>query len=172
VLASADDSLAEQVQIRRILRDGDPSAIEELHRRVYMPEFGMNDEFVSRVRAGVDASVARGWPQAGGAVWLIERADQLDGCLALTDEGNATGRVRWFVLEPSLRGRGVGRSLLSELLESARAAELHDLELETFSALSTAARLYRAAGFNLVWERQRDDWGPRITYQHYALSLR
>jgi GNAT superfamily N-acetyltransferase len=171
VLASADDRLIAEVQIRRTLRDGDPGAIEELHRRVYVPEFGMNDEFVSRVRSGVDASVARGWPQAGGAVWLIERADQVDGCLALTDEGDGTGRVRWFVLEHSLRGLGLGRLLLSELLDTARAAGFHQLELETFSALSTAARLYRAAGFGLVWERQRDDWGPLISYQHYVLAL-
>jgi ribosomal protein S18 acetylase RimI-like enzyme len=71
-----------------------------------------------------------------------------------------------------LRGSGLGRSLLAELLESARGARLRRIELETFSALKTAARLYRAAGFQLVNEREREDWGPQITYQLYALALR
>jgi hypothetical protein len=45
------------------------------------------------------------------------------------------------------------------------------LELETFSALTTAARIYRQAGFLVTWARERDDWGPPVTYQHYELPL-
>jgi hypothetical protein len=44
--------------------------------------------------------------------------------------------------------------------------------LETFSALRTAAHLYRDAGFRVVWEREIDIWGPPIVYQHYELRLR
>ena len=45
------------------------------------------------------------------------------------------------------------------------------LELGTFSALSTAARIYRGAGFRVTDEYERTDWGPPITFQHYALDL-
>jgi GNAT superfamily N-acetyltransferase len=157
--------------IRRGLGEGDAAAIADLHRRVYKPEYGMNDEFVARVAAGVDASVAAGWPAAGGGVWLIDRGAELSGCLALTDEGDRLGRLRWFVLEAELRGRGLGRSLVEELLATARAQGFARLELETFSALTSAARIYRQAGFQLTWEQERFDWGPPILYQHYALEL-
>jgi GNAT superfamily N-acetyltransferase len=157
--------------IRRTLSDGDARGIAELHRRVYMPEYGMNDEFVARVAAGVDAAVGAGWPEAGGGVWLIDRGGELSGCLALTDEGDGLGRLRWFVLEAELRGRGLGRSLVEELLATARAQGFARLELETFSALTSAARIYRDAGFQLSWEQERFDWGPPILYQHYALEL-
>jgi GNAT superfamily N-acetyltransferase len=157
--------------IRRTLRDGDASGIAELHRRVYVPEYGMNEEFVGRVAAGVDAAVLAGWPEAGGGVWLIDRGAELSGCLALTDEGDGLGRLRWFVLEAQLRGRGLGRSLVDELLASAHAQGFARLELETFSALSSAASIYRQAGFALTWEQERFDWGPPILYQHYALEL-
>jgi GNAT superfamily N-acetyltransferase len=157
--------------IRRTLSVGDATGIAELHRRVYMPEFGMNDEFVARVAAGVDAAVAAGWPEAGGGVWLIDRGVELSGCLALTDEGEGLGRLRWFVLEAELRGRGLGRSLVEELLATARAQSFTRLELETFSALTSAARIYRQAGFQLSWEQERFDWGAPILYQHYALDL-
>jgi GNAT superfamily N-acetyltransferase len=157
--------------VRRTLQEGDARAIADLHRRVYAPEYGMNDEFVARVAAGVDAAVAAGWPDAGGAVWLVDHGSELAGCLALTHERERVGRLRWFVLSSELRGRGLGRSLVEELLTTAVEQGVTRLELETFSALTTAARIYRAAGFQLTWEQERFDWGPPILYQHYGLDL-
>jgi ribosomal protein S18 acetylase RimI-like enzyme len=92
--------------------------------------------------------------------------------VALTDEGHGRGRVRWVVFGPELRGRGLGRRLLGELLDQARAEQYRSLELETFSELRAAAHLYRSSGFTVTWERPRDDWGPPIVYQHYELQLR
>jgi GNAT superfamily N-acetyltransferase len=161
----------DEIVIRCQLREGDVDAIADLHRRVYGPEYARNDEFVARVRAGVEAAVAAGWPEAGGGVWLIDRCGELSGCLALTDEGEGVGRLRWFVLERELRGRGLGRALVHELLASAREQGFAQLELETFSALTSAARIYRDAGFQLTWEQERDDWGPPILYQHYVMDL-
>jgi|SRR5579884_172236 len=163
----------QEITTRRQLQPGDDAAIAELHRRVYQPEYGMNDEFVARVAEGARRAIARGWPRTGGAVWLVERAGEpeLAGSLALTDEGDRRGQVRWFVLVPELRGQGLGRALLEQLLASARAAGMRRLELETFSALTSAAHLYREAGFRAVWERERTDWGSPITYQHYELEL-
>jgi GNAT superfamily N-acetyltransferase len=160
-----------QVDVHRSLRPGDAEAIRELHRRVYVPEYGMNDEFVQRVGEGVEEAVAQGWPEAGGGVWIVEHDAAVRGCLGLTDQGDGQGRLRWFVLEETLRGRGLGRQLVSELLATARSQGFRRLELETFSALTEAARLYRSVGFRLTWERPRSDWGAPIVYQHYALQL-
>jgi GNAT superfamily N-acetyltransferase len=190
MLSRAPDRQTDDPIIRRELRDGDAEAIAELHRRNYSAAYGMNERFVSAVAAGVRDAAARGWPRSGGAVWLIERAGavagslagSIAGSLALTVEperagdtgaGRArVGRVRWFVLDRSLRGRGLGRALMAELLDEARAAGLAELELETFAALSAAAHIYRAAGFRVVSEREREDWGRPITYQRYELHLR
>jgi GNAT superfamily N-acetyltransferase len=172
VSATAPDRLPEEIVIRRHLGESDAQAIAELHRQVYVPEFGMNEEFVARVAAGVDAALAMGWPDSRGAVWLVDLEGELRGSLALTEEGEDLGRVRWFVLAPALRGRGLGRSLMASLLAQARGDGLRTLELETFSALTAAAGIYRGAGFRLSWERARDDWGAAIVYQRYELELR
>jgi ribosomal protein S18 acetylase RimI-like enzyme len=172
VLAASADQ--QSLQIRRELYDGDDAAIVELHRRVYVPEYGRNDDFVAQVAAGLDVAIEAGWPEQAGAVWLVERTGEpeLLGSMGLTHEGDGLGRVRWFVLDPSVRGHGLGRSLLAQLLADAHANELERLELETFSALKAAASLYREAGFRVEWERERTDWGPPITYQHYSIHLR
>jgi hypothetical protein len=52
---------------------------------------------------------------------------------------------------------------------------MRELELETFSELDVAARIYRAHGFRVVSERKRDDWrsdGRPMTYQRYHAALR
>jgi GNAT superfamily N-acetyltransferase len=123
------------------------------------------------VAAGVLDAVAAGWPQAGGGAWLVDQEERLSGSLGLTDEGGGLGRVRWFVLAPELRGQGLGRALVADLLRCAREHGMRRLELETFRALTAAARIYRDVGFEVISARERTDWGPPITYQHYRLEL-
>jgi RimJ/RimL family protein N-acetyltransferase len=159
------------VSIRRTLREGDADAVVALHDRVYRSEYERNDAFVAAVAAAVRRAVAAGWPASGGGVWLVEHEGSVAGSLGLTDEGDGLGYVRWVVLGPEVRGRGLMRLILGELLEQARAAGMTRLELDTFSALTAAAHLYRSAGFRVTAGRERDDWGPTITYQHYELLL-
>jgi GNAT superfamily N-acetyltransferase len=161
----------EQIVVRRELRHGDELAIGDLHERVYPAEFGMNASFCESVRRNIEAARERGWPNVREAVWLIDDERELAGSLGLTSDSDEVGRVRWFVLAPELRGRGLGRSLVAELIAEARANGYTRLELDTFSDLTSAARIYRDAGFRLLSSRERDDWGPPIVYQSYVLEL-
>jgi len=166
-------AIGSEISIRREMREGDADAIVALHERVYCAEWDRNQAFVDAVAANVAACRAAGWPERGGGVWLVEReGGELAGSLGLTAEVDGTGRVRWFVFAPEVRGSGLGRRLLSELLDAARAARMARLELETFSDLRAAGHLYRSAGFEVISSVQRDDWGPPITYQHYRLDGR
>jgi GNAT superfamily N-acetyltransferase len=164
-------SARDQIVVRRQLRPGDELAIGDLHERIYPSEFGMNDSFCEGVRKNIAAARELGWPNAREAVWLIDGEQGLAGSLGLTSDSDEVGRVRWFVLTPELRGRGLGRSLVAELIAEARASGYTRLELDTFSALTTAAHVYRDAGFRLLSSRERHDWGPPIVYQCYALEL-
>src|SRR5690348_3223911 len=104
-MSAAETGITNDISIRRDLRDGDADAIAELHRRVYASEYGLNERFVESVRRGAEAAVRSGWPQRSGAVWLVDGDAALLGALGLTEEGGGLGKVRWFVLDPSLRGR-------------------------------------------------------------------
>jgi ribosomal protein S18 acetylase RimI-like enzyme len=170
-MTAAEPRTTQDIVVRRTLRDGDTDAVADLHRRVYASEYGLNERFVEGVQRGLEAAVSNGWPERAGGVWLVERDGPLLGALGLTDEGQGAGRLRWLVFDPAVRGRGLARSLVAELLEEASAAGMHTLTLETYSGLTAAARIYRDAGFRMEWERQRDDWGPLITYQGYRLDL-
>ena len=157
-------------EIRRELRPGDADAIVALHDRLYPAEHQRNERFVHAVAESVAAAVAAGWP-AGGGVWIVERDGRFAGSVALTDEGQGVGKLRWVLLTPELRGAGLGRKLVGEAVERARELGMRRLELDTFSALRAAAKIYRGFGFRVVGARERSDWGPAITYQQYELEL-
>ncbi len=168
----ATPSSGTALTVRRELRPGDAQAIVDLHERVYAREYGRNRAFLDAVAETVKDAIRRGWPEEAGGAWLIDAEDTggLAGCMAWTREAAELGQVRWVVFAPELRGRGLGRRLLDELLRESRAAGMTRLELMTFSALRTAAHLYRSAGFEVVSAGERSDWGTPIVYQHYALT--
>ena len=164
--------------LRHHLDPDDAARIATVHRNVYCEEYGFNQEFVFEVERDVSFHATRGWPEAG-AVWLAQMDGQVKGSLALTFEGQAAdglyvGHVRWFALEMELRGSGLGRQLLEELLATAEDQGIDRLELHSFSELTTAAHLYRSYGFSVTSEVERSGWrrdGSSVLYQHYVTHL-
>jgi GNAT superfamily N-acetyltransferase len=158
--------------VRRELRPGDLGAIIEHHGRVYACEHGVDSTFEGFVAAGVADAARRGYPSEREAVWIVELDGRHAGSLGLTDEGDGIAALRWFLLDPAIRGRGLGRSLVAELIERARELGYTLVRLETFSALTTAARIYRDFGFDLVSEETGPRWGrDEVTFQRYEVAL-
>jgi GNAT superfamily N-acetyltransferase len=160
------------VVVRRDLGPGDVDAIVALHNRVYRSEFGAGERWVQTIRSTIERALQRGWPResALGSVWLVERDGRLVGSLALVLECPRVGNLDWFVLDADLRGRGLGRRLIAELIAEARARGMEKLKVQTFDKLTAAARIYRAAGFSVVWQQATDWNGERVIHQLYELT--
>jgi ribosomal protein S18 acetylase RimI-like enzyme len=158
--------------IRRELRPGDLGAIVAHHGRVYEEEYGVDSTFEGHVAKTVARAADRGFPSPREAIRLVDLEGEHAGSIALTDEGNGEAAIRWFVLSPEVRGRGVGRWLLDELLATAAEVGYTRVFLETFSELEAAAHLYRERGFEVVSADAGPRWGrERISYQRYELEL-
>jgi N-acetylglutamate synthase-like GNAT family acetyltransferase len=162
----------DDVTVRRDLRPGDLGAIIEHHGRTYAREYGVDSSFEAHVAAAVARAALRGFPREKEAIWIVEREGRHAGSLAMTDEGDGVACVRFFVLDSDLRGRGLGRRLLAELLDTARIAGYERAVLETFSDLTAAAHLYREHGFRMVNAETGARWGrAELTYQRYEAEL-
>jgi ribosomal protein S18 acetylase RimI-like enzyme len=166
MLEVAPISPADPVTIRRDLREGDPEAITRIHGRIYAAEYGLGGSFEPDVALALERAISAGWPERGG-VWIVEHDDEIAGTLALIEEDLRTARIRWFLLDPSVRGLGLGRRLLAELAAEADAAGYEVIRLETFSELTVAARLYRSFGFEVVGAHHDDRWGRMLLHQEY-----
>ncbi|TDC50108.1 GNAT family N-acetyltransferase [Jiangella ureilytica] len=69
------------------------------------------------------------------------------GCAAVRTIGPRTGEIRHMWVHPDARGRGLGRRLLTELEQHARALTITTLHLGTHEVLTEALALYRSAGY-------------------------
>lgn len=158
--------------VRREVRPGDIGAIAALHGVIYSREYGVDADFERGVLATLLEAAERGWPGSREAAWLVELGGRFAGSLGLTEEGPDEARIRWVLLDPAVRGQGLGRRLISEAVGEARRHGYRRITLDTFSELTQAARLYRAHGFRVVSEERGPRWGrTEINYQRYALEL-
>jgi len=82
-------------------------------------------------------------------VWSIWDGDALAGCGALREIDATHGEVKSIRTADEHLGKGVGRSMLNQIIATARKRAYERLSLETGStdAFSAAIRLYETAGF-------------------------
>jgi GNAT superfamily N-acetyltransferase len=164
--------MSDEVNIRRDLRAGDLGKIVAHHGRQYAAEYGVDSTFEAMVAASVARAGSRGFPGPREGLWLVELEGELYGSMAYTDEGDGTAMVRWVLLDPALRGRGLARRILDELLAEVESHGFSRVCLETFSDLRVAAHLYLSRGFEVVSAEIGPRWGrAEITYQRYELEL-
>jgi ribosomal protein S18 acetylase RimI-like enzyme len=160
------------ISVRRDLRPGDLGAIIAHHGRVYSPEYGVDSTFEAHVAHSVAVAGKRDFPNEREGLWIVEADGRHAGSIALTEEPDGTATVRWFVFDAQLRGRGLGRRLVGEVVDLAEKGGFELVQLETFSKLEAAAHLYRSFGFRVVSADTAPRWGlPEITYQRYELNF-
>lgn len=158
-----------EIALRTDLRPGDVGAIVHLHGVAYGREKGWDATFEAYVAAPLAAFVGRG--SARERLWIAEREGRIIGCVAVVAAAPEVAQLRWFLVDPAARGRGLGGRLLNEALAFCRARGYAECVLWTESALTAAARLYRAAGFRKTEERPGRLWGVDLVEEKYELRL-
>jgi ribosomal protein S18 acetylase RimI-like enzyme len=158
--------------VRDELRPGDLEAIVAHHRRIYAEEYDVDSRFGDFVAAAVARAAERGFPSEREAIRIVELGGEHAGSIGLTDEGGDEAAIRWVVLSPEVRGKGLGRRLLGEMLAFAEDHDYRMVWLETFSELRAAAHLYLEHGFVVTAADTAPRWGrDSITMQRYELEL-
>jgi putative acetyltransferase len=111
-----------------------------------LAEFGFPVE-----SSGTDADLAdvpRSYQSRGGTFRVIEdEGGAIVGCGGLYPMDGGVVELRKMYFRPAIRGQGMGRRLLEDLLAEARRREFGRIELETASNLTAAIALYQRAGF-------------------------
>ena len=162
------------VTIRRAARPRDAEEIGALHGSVYGYEYGL-DALALRVEiaCALTELCERGFPSpVREGLWIVEQHGRVAGSIALIDDGDRVARLRFFMLAPQLRGLGLGRELISDLMALARSCGAYDsIYLTTFDELEAAAALYVGAGFELVSTQRQLLWGREVGVQRYEQSL-
>jgi GNAT superfamily N-acetyltransferase len=137
------------VTIRHELRPGDLGRIIALHAELYAREYGFGPGFEAYAIETFAEYVRLPHPERH-RIWIAEQDGRLVGCIGILGRENGEAQLRWFLVDPALRGQGLGRRLVNEALAFCRVRGCQSVYLWTVSVLMTAAKLYREAGFQIT----------------------
>jgi GNAT superfamily N-acetyltransferase len=157
------------IAMRSALRPGDIGYVIYLHGSLYAAEYGWDHTFEAYV-AGPLAEFSRSHSDRE-RIWLVEQDEKVAGSIAIVETSTDEAQLRWFLLHPQLRGKGIGRALMNEAISFCRESHYHRVFLWTECSLTAAARLYESSGFQLIEENRHELWGKLVTEQKYELSL-
>ncbi|MEX2616942.1 MAG: GNAT family N-acetyltransferase [Alphaproteobacteria bacterium] len=148
--------------------------VAAMHGRYYAREWGFPTCFEAMVAREMGDFLLRYEP-ARDRICSVAEHGRILGSITIdgSDPGAAEGQghLRWFILDESLAGQGLGGRMLGEAVEFARNAGLSSLYLTTFRGLEPAGTLYARAGFHVVSECTGETWGRAVMEQRLEMAL-
>ncbi len=136
-----------QLTCRAIIPE-DNADIADIIRQV-MPEIGAEGPGTALHDSEV-SDMAAAYTHPRSCYLIIEENDQImggGGIAPLVGGAADVCELKKMYFLPHLRGRGVGRFLLQQLLDEARTLDFRHVYIETMPHLTAAIKLYDANGF-------------------------
>ena len=162
--------MAASVKIRPLGEPGDLGWVVMAHGETYAVEFGWDTSFEALVAKIVADYAADHDPEREGA-WIAEVDGRRAGCVFCVAKDPDTAQLRILLVDPAARGLGIGRRLVEGCVGFAKVAGYRRMILWTNDPLTSAARIYLAAGFSLVGEEPHRSFGMDLVGQTYEVDL-
>jgi GNAT superfamily N-acetyltransferase len=105
-------------------------------------------------------------------LWLAVDHGDVKGFVAVVHQSEHIARLRWLLVVPSVRGRGLGRVLIESAVRFCRECGYESVLLWTTSELGAAHHLYGSVGFVKVEEVAHARWGKSVVEECLSLRLK
>jgi DNA-binding MarR family transcriptional regulator/GNAT superfamily N-acetyltransferase len=154
----------------RGLAMGDLGWVVQRHGAIYADEYGWNSDMEGLV-ARIVADYQRDFTPGRENAWIAELDGARAGCIFCCEKDRETAQLRILLVEPWARGHGIGARLVDEVISFAKQAGYSRMVLWTNDVLTSARRIYEAAGFELVDEDKHHSFGHDLVGQNWELAL-
>jgi len=152
-------------------RPGDLGVVVSRHGALYAQEYGWDDTFEGFV-AEVAADFLKRFDPKRERCWIAEReAETVGAVLLVRGPDERTAKLRLLYVEPAARGLGIGARLVEECRLFARSAGYSRIVLWTNSVLTSARRIYEAAGYRLIKSEPHHSFGKDLVGETWELEV-
>jgi GNAT superfamily N-acetyltransferase len=161
--------MRDTITIRNDIRPGDVGSIIKLHGEYYARNHGFDATFEPYVAIPLAECVKR--KRQDERIWIVEENNQVKGSIAIARFKKDIAQLRWYILDESIQGTGVGRRLMVDAIAFVQSRRYRKIILWTVSELGKAIDMYLGNGFRLAREIPHQIWGRDLVEQEYEKLL-
>jgi GNAT superfamily N-acetyltransferase len=104
-------------------------------------------------------------------LWILEINQQPKGSIGIVKVDETSAQLRWFLIEPDVRGRGFGNRLVQTAIDFCRDKKYKTIFLWTNSELIAARRIYKKYGFKITETKRKKLSNQDLIEERWELSL-
>jgi len=158
------------IRIRNDIEPGDIGSIIKLHGEYYSKYNGFDTSFEPYVAIPLSEFVLR--KRDNERIWIVEKENEINGCIAIVDNGNGIAQLRWYILSEGIQGIGIGKKLIIKALDYCKEKLYERVILWTIDEQIKAIEVYKRNGFVLKEEKRHCLWGKDINEQCYEKIIK
>ena len=156
--------------VLRAHRPGDMGWVVQRHGVLFSEEYGWDERFEAHV-AGIVAEFIPNFDPKKERCWIAELNGEPVGCVFLVKLSEVMAEMRLLLVEPKVRGMGIGGALVDMCVDFARGAGYRKLILDVNKKLRAARHIFEKANFRTVEMERRYSFGHRLAYETLELAL-
>jgi ribosomal protein S18 acetylase RimI-like enzyme len=131
------------------------------HRNLYALEYGFTSAFGDYVADAIRKFVEC-YDETEENIWVAEINEIVIGVIAIVKVDDTTAQLRWFLIDPEMRGRGLGHRLMRTVIDFCKAKNYQHVLLWTANLLEAARNLYQSYGFTLTETAENNTWSEHL----------